>query len=254
MWQLVNTYGISPSYLAQGTAANIQNYFGLVWQVDAIPTPARGLAGPNYSFHDGEYKWFYTNHYETGQSATGASNPSSISISATAGAISRLADIANIGAVNPAAAREPDFFELLKAAVCAGSKAQTSMSPNTANTIGSNNATYPYYYQAMRDSNLDYSIIQLGANIIDQFKVDGYSTRIVFNDSSTAHEFRGVENLPLFVPGQLGNAETPDGKSRLAGDIIVEYRGRSTVTVIDRYVQGYGRRHDHGYSDHLESA
>ncbi len=193
MWQLVNTYGISPSYLAQGTAANIQKYFGLVWQVDTVPTAKQVANGASYSFHDGEYKWFYTNHCETGQSTSGPSG-SGISISATAGAISRLADIAT---VTGTAAREPDFFELLKAAVCAGSKAQPSMNPTSVLSVESNNYYHPYYYQSELDSNLDYAIIQLGANIIDQSKVDGYSTRIVLTATNgTAHEFRGVENLP----------------------------------------------------------
>jgi hypothetical protein len=93
-------------------------------------------------------------------------------------------------------ARDPDFFELLKAAVGAGSIAKGSMNINAF--IGNDiNSVHPYYYQAQLDTNLDYAIIQLGANIIDQAKVDGYSTRIVFNDGNDPpHEFRGVENLP----------------------------------------------------------
>jgi hypothetical protein len=203
MWQLVNVYGFSPAYLQQGTAANIQKYFGLVWQVDTVPVGS-GVAA---SFHDGEYKWFYTGHNETGQNASGASNPSSISISATAGAISRLADIAAVDGVYATGtnAREPDFFELLKATVGAGSKAKGAMNLTSILSQESNNALHPYYYQTSMDSSLDYAIIQLGANIIDQGKVDGYATRIVFNDGAgTAHEFRGAENLPYLYRFQSG--------------------------------------------------
>jgi hypothetical protein len=110
------------------------------------------------------------------------------------GAISRLVDIANLGTN----ARDPDFFELLKAAVDAGSMAKgaINLTGTAAAYIG---RLHPYWYQTARDTSLDYAIIQLGANIIDQAKIDGYSTRIVFNDGSgTAHEFRGVQNLPYF--------------------------------------------------------
>jgi hypothetical protein len=190
MWQLVYKYGVSPTYLALGTKANIQQYFGLNWQVDTIP--ASSLRSPTaQAFHDGEYKWFYNIHLSTFSS----SSTTPASISGSQGTISRLGSIAGFGTP-----RDPDFFELLKATVQAGSKARASMNSNTVNSIYGN--TYqPYYYEAVRDNTLDYAIIQLGANIIDQAKVDGYSTRIVIdNGSPTAgshpQEFRGVENLP----------------------------------------------------------
>jgi hypothetical protein len=207
MWQLVNTYGISPSYLAQGTPANIFKYFGLVWQVDTIPaSTARNPVAT--SFHDGEYKWFYTGHNETGAGSSGPSAIYNVSISATSGAISRLVDIAGVDGINVTGtnAREPDFFEVLKAAVAAGSKARSSINPSTVSS--DYNLSHPYYYQTIRDTSLDYAIIQLGANIIDQAKVDGYSTRIVFDDSTSPlpdpHEFRGVENLPYVYRFQMG--------------------------------------------------
>jgi hypothetical protein len=179
MWQLVNTYGFSPAYLKQGTPANIRKYFGLTWQVDSVPDVKSGLAN---SFHDNEYKWFYQGH-----------NNNSGTINSQTGAISQLPDIA---AASGKSAREPDFFELLKAAVAAGSKAKGAFNSTSVETAEENNF-HPYTYQNNRDTSLDYAIIQLGANIIDQFKVDGYSTRIVFSDGSDpAREFRGVENLP----------------------------------------------------------
>jgi hypothetical protein len=185
MWALTNLYGVSPAYLQQGTAANIQKYFGLVWQLDNSTnqpgqTAAKGQPVPASSFLDNEYKWFY---YGGHVFATG-----------TGGPISRVVDIANLGT----GARDPDFFELLKATVSAGSKAGGSMSLASISTQYSTaGSTHPYYYQTVLDTNLDYAIMQLGVNIIDQFKVDGYSTRIVFWDGSDpVHEFRGVENLP----------------------------------------------------------
>ncbi len=183
MWAMVNLYGISPAYLAQGTTNNITNYFGLVWQKDGTATQG--------SFHDGEYKWYYAGHNNltstslrgvtSGGPGSGPPLPGTPGVSNPTGSISRIVDIANLGST----ARDPDFFELLKAAVAAGSKAKGSMSQPAILTgiyglPGS--VSEPYYYQVFRDTSLDYAILQLGANIIDQFKVDGYSTRIVFND------------------------------------------------------------------------
>ncbi len=192
---MVNLYGISPAYLAQGTANNITNYFGLVWKPDTGTT----------SFHDGENKWFYAGHNNltttslrgvtSGGVGSGPPLPGTPGVSNASGSISRIVDIAKLGST----ARDPDFFELLKATVAAGSKAMGSMnlSSVSSETGTAAGTSHPYYYQTLVDTNLDYSIIQLGANIIDQFKVDGYSTRIVFNDGSDpVHEFRGVQNLP----------------------------------------------------------
>jgi len=196
LWALVNLYGVPLSYLQQGTPTNIQNYFGLVWQQDQVPVP-----GAVSGFHDGELKWFYQGHNEQGSTSSTGQGATSPSVSNTAGAISRIVDVGKYGA------REPDFFELLKASVVAGSKAMSSMNISSIASLESQKYTstiagipayeyHPYWYQAQRDTSLDYAIIQLGANIIDQAKVDGYSTRIVFNDGGSAHEFRGVENLP----------------------------------------------------------
>jgi hypothetical protein len=211
MWQLVNTYGVPASYLLQGTKTNIQKYFGLVWQPDTAPAGRSGGGAPN-SFHDGEYKWFYSGHNESGQSPSGTTPADEANISGTSGSISRLADIASTTGTS---AREPDFFELLKAAVAVGSKAKGSMSLSAILSAYKNDTLHPYAYQLKRDTNLDYAIIQLGANIIDQAKVDGYSTRIVFNDGVFVHEFRGVENLPYIYRVNSGTL-----KLRMEGTIL----------------------------------
>jgi len=208
MWQLVNVYGISPAYLAQGTTANIKKYFGLVWGVDTMPVGS----GVATSFHDNEYKWFYQGHNDIGGSINNQS-----------GAISILGDIATATGTS---AREPDFFELLKAAIGAGSKAKgaIALTGTAYNTLGSD---HPYGYQAARDTSIDYSIIQLGANIIDEAKVDGYSTRIVFNDGSDpAREFRGVENLPYMYRFNTGTfklrMENPEVINGTTADVTDE--------------------------------
>ena len=82
--------------------------------------------------------------------------------------------------------REPNFVELLKAAITAG-----ALGKSGAQGSGPNDNS-PLAIQFDRDSSIDFQIIQLTANIIDQFDVDGFPTRIQFS----GQEFRGVENLP----------------------------------------------------------
>jgi hypothetical protein len=183
LWQLENLYGVPPSYLAQGTAANILQCFGLVWQKDYS-------SGIPAGFHDSTYKWFYAGHNTLGGT-----------VNSSTGAISRLGAIAALGS----AARDPDFFELLKSGISAGSKAKGSINLSGSYTTLSLPSSDPYVVQTSRDQSLDYSIIQLGANIIDQSKCDGYSTRIVFNDGTAAHEFRGVINQPYLYRVTTGD-------------------------------------------------
>jgi Tfp pilus assembly protein PilX len=81
--------------------------------------------------------------------------------------------------------REPDFFELLKAAITAGSLGKWSAPPGNL---------LPYGAQYTRDSSIDVQVIQIGANIIDQANVSGYPTRIQF--PAYKRVIRGVKNLP----------------------------------------------------------
>ena len=142
IWQLENTYNIPVSFLKQGTAANIQNYFGLVWNSSGY--------------------WTYT-------PASGAST-SILTLSAVA-------------ALN----REPNFIELLKATILAGSVGKDFPS-DISDTLQNNVYT-----------SLDCSVLQIAANIIDQATCDGYPTQIQFT-SSGGHTYQiyGVKNLPYF--------------------------------------------------------
>jgi hypothetical protein len=158
---LKNTYGFTDAFLWQGTDANIQKYFGLRW---------------------GSGRWSYNLHNRGG--ITGAIRK-----------LSYPSDSADVLRAN----READFFELLKAAINVGSIAKTATNPTPTNLPGGTIGSYQTQYN--EDSAVDGAIIQMGANIIDQFDLDGYATRINFNDSDTgapgnAKEFRGVENLP----------------------------------------------------------
>ncbi|MGC3992021.1 MAG: hypothetical protein QM796_20480 [Chthoniobacteraceae bacterium] len=81
--------------------------------------------------------------------------------------------------------REPDFFELLKASISAGALGKSLFQSGNITSVKA---------QFLVDSSIDCQVIQIGANIIDQFDVDGFPTRIQF--PAYSREFRGVENLP----------------------------------------------------------
>lgn len=92
-----------------------------------------------------------------------------------------------------AANREPDFAELLKAALVAGSLAKGGPNLN----VGSNN------YQYTMDTALDYQVLQIMANLIDQQDTDSYPTVIQMQvtPATGASYYRavyGVEDLPYF--------------------------------------------------------
>jgi len=146
MWALVNTHGISASFLQQGTAANIQNYFGLTWD-------------------DASRVWIY-NHTSPGGHVIG-----------------RLGDLL--------ATREPDFAELLKAAINVGSLGKAAQ------------LTPAQQYQYNLDRSTDYHLLQIMANIIDQSDVDSFPTKIQFSFATTTKSVAGAEDLPYAYRGRL---------------------------------------------------
>ena len=162
-------YGITKEWLDQGNADNIKLYFGLTY--GANPNNADGTPS-------GGSGWTYVHNY--GDSILNINNPN------------KSTDV-----VRQSPGREPDFFELLKAAINPGSIAKTSLSPNIINpsTLQTTHAAQDQYYL---DDNLDRAILQIGANIIDQFDTDGYPTRINYNlgDAKAGRAVFGDENLP----------------------------------------------------------
>jgi hypothetical protein len=170
MQLLINSHHIPSSYLKKGTDENIRKCFGLRWVKDE-----------NSEFG----KWVYDVH--NGPTGTGPEGP--IMRLGTTG------DDASVAALDPA--REPNFFELLKAGVGAGSKAKAA-------TINQG-TTAPADYQAQYDNSVDYAILQMGANIIAQSRVDGYGVRLGFSDGALpAKEFYGVLNLPYIYRARWG--------------------------------------------------
>lgn len=90
------------------------------------------------------------------------------------GASDRILRLSEVAALN----REPDFFELLQAGILLG-----SLGKNIGDGFSAVSAL---------DQNNYYQIIQIGANIIDQYDSDSYPTRISFNGEA----FAGIEDLP----------------------------------------------------------
>ncbi len=91
-----------------------------------------------------------------------------------------------------AAGREPDFAELLKAAIIAGSLGKA----------GPNFHSSGYNYQYLLDTVSDIQILQIMANLIDQQDTDSYPTVIQLSDpalgSSAYATVYGIEDLPYF--------------------------------------------------------
>jgi len=112
------------------------------------------------------------------------------------GAIGRLMDIQSKN-------REPDFFEMLKASITVGALGKSSVA-NTCQLGGNLSPNTVDALQFRRDTGVDYQIIQIGANIIDQGDIDGYSTHIVFD----TYDFYGVENLPYLYRARAVGVNT----------------------------------------------
>jgi Tfp pilus assembly protein PilX len=102
------------------------------------------------------------------------------------GRIARLSEVAALG-------REPNFFEILQAVITTGSLGKTS----GADTYTSDTA---------RDGLQNLQVIQIGANIIDQWDVNDIPTCIQFPSGSSGLYLSvyGIENLPYL--SQIGIA------------------------------------------------
>jgi hypothetical protein len=111
-----------------------------------------------------------------------------------------------------AVGRDPDFFELLKAAITVGSLGKaytyTGAASNTTAWIT------PAGYNEVYDNWTDAQIIQIGANIIGQSRPDSYPTRIQFCDGSTfggaTVEIRSTQDLPYLYRVREGKIMVQD--------------------------------------------
>jgi hypothetical protein len=136
-------FGLTSAFLQQGTAANILKYFGLVW--DAT-----------------NERWNYVGHN---------ASPTPIASIATFG----------VGGTQ-AATREPDFFELLQAAIL----------NNSVGDASSSDPALPLVHQQSKMLH----ILTIGANLIAQSRADSYPVRIACSVAGTTMEAVGMPRLP----------------------------------------------------------
>ena len=92
--------------------------------------------------------------------------------------------------------REPNFFELLKAAILSGSVGMGSGTGNARTFVAGERK----YYDTTSNGSSDYQIMQIGANIISQWDSGNVPIFIGFGlDTSTTpqpYEVVGIKNLP----------------------------------------------------------
>jgi len=140
--------------------AAIRQHFGLVWVDDFS---AAGISAPEFAGRGG-----YVYLSPTGTGSTPAAS---------------IKTLAQVAAEN----REPDLFEWLKAAIPAASLGITGGNSNTS-------------VANAQDSSVDFQIIQIGANMIDQADSDDLPTliasRAASNRNGQALVAFGVEHLP----------------------------------------------------------
>jgi hypothetical protein len=153
--------------ISAGTAAKIKACFGLTFPVGGTPGSA----------------WTYTNPAGTG----------------AASRILRLDEVA-------AAAREPDFFELLQAGILSGSLGQ-----NTGGGVTGGNV-----FPDVHMSNSTHHIFSIGAAIMDQADPDSIPMRIQFNPSGTLWTAYGVENLPYITQMYPISGTSPNDSTKWA--------------------------------------
>src|SRR5207244_4485486 len=156
------------------TANNIKRCFRLTF-------PTGGAAGS---------PWTYTN-------PTGAS---------AANRILRLDEVAAVG-------REPDFFELLQAAILSGSLGQNTGGGVTGGSV----------FPDVHMSNTMHHILTIGASIIDEADPDSLPTRIQFigtnGNTWTAY---GVENLPYITQMYPIAGASPDDSTKWATYLLFQ--------------------------------
>lgn len=109
--------------------------------------------------------------------------------------------------------REPDFFELLQAAIVDGSLGQ-----GTGGGVTGGAATFPDIHM----SNKTHHLLSIGAAIIDQVDSDSIPTRIQFKPGTTTWTAYGVESLPYLTQIYPIAGTSPDDSTKWATYLLVQ--------------------------------
>ncbi len=204
-----------PLYRVEGTPEAIMQCFGLEWTRDAGRV-FQNTDAPDLPADQVGYGFWKYDHSRPGRRVAAES-------------IGRLQDVAADG-------REPDFFELLKAGILAGSLGKAA----AKNHVGLEGWAHdPASFYQLRDKDLTNQLLEIGANIIDQFDADSFPTIIkigtinnaapggpAFTPTFTA---RGVENLPYFYRLHWRALENPSDPASPKTDVIREI----TAKIVD---------------------
>ena len=142
-----------PTGPPSGNAANILAYFGLQWDST-------------------NNQWVYMH----GDNNTG----------------NRILRLSEIPQSSGQWSREPDFFEILKAAITAGSIGKQA-------GIVSSTPSTSIHAQGNLDGQIDYHLMRIGACIIDQYGSGSYPTHISFNGT----DVYGLKNLPYLYYSRI---------------------------------------------------
>jgi len=179
----------SPFYNSAGTQAAILACLGLVWTQDT------------------DEVWFWA--YSHGKM----------------GAIFNLEDllVSDSATGRP---REPDFFEILKAGIAAGSLGKSSLPLHNTSKPWD-----PATYIQSRDRVGDFQVLEIGANLIDQYDADSFPSLIRLPNtdprlaptpatdparySPPLFTARGVEDLPYFYRFHLRGIEDANDKPNI---------------------------------------
>ncbi|MEI6714570.1 MAG: hypothetical protein WCO60_12505 [Verrucomicrobiota bacterium] len=122
------------------------------------------------------------------------------------GKIYRLEEIA-VNDVSKGFPREPDFFEILKASIAAGSlgKSAVGRMNDPGDEAGPVEVTH---YNHLKDRRLDFQIFDIGVNIVDQYDADSYPTilKVPVPDASVADY---ASTTSVFGGGSVPSSLTP---------------------------------------------
>jgi len=111
-----------------------------------------------------------------------------------------------------AAGREPDFFELLQAAILSGSLGQ-----NTGGGVTGGNV-----FPDVHMSNTTHHILSIGAAIMDQADPDSIPMRVQFSPSGTLWTAYGVENLPYITQMYPISGTSPNDSTKWATYLLFQ--------------------------------
>lgn len=125
--------------------------------------------------------------------------------------------ILNLTAV-ATAGREPDFFELLQAAILTGSLGQNTGGGVTPVTGGIASTVFPDVHMA----NTAHHVLSIGAAIIDQSDPDSIPTRLQITPGTTAWTAYGVESLPYISQMYPAAGISPDDPTKWATYLLFQ--------------------------------